>query len=38
MQISDLAELIRDIDAPSASPLLKTLGETLDALVEIARD
>jgi excinuclease UvrABC ATPase subunit len=35
MQISDLAEFIRGVDTPSAAPLLKTLGETLDSLVEI---
>jgi excinuclease UvrABC ATPase subunit len=35
MQISDLAEFVRGVDAPSAAPLLKTLGETLDSLVEI---
>src|SRR6476469_899954 len=35
MQISDLAEFVRGIDAPAAAPLLRTLGETLDSLVEI---
>jgi excinuclease UvrABC ATPase subunit len=35
MQISDLAEFIRGLDAPSVRPLLVTLGETLDSLVEI---
>ncbi|MFC4856261.1 ATP-binding cassette domain-containing protein [Actinophytocola glycyrrhizae] len=35
MQISDLAEFVRGLDAPSAAPLLRTLSETLDSLVEI---
>ncbi|GAA4425056.1 excinuclease ABC subunit UvrA [Georgenia halophila] len=35
MQISDLAEWVRDLDEPSAAPLLTTLGETLDSFVEI---
>jgi excinuclease UvrABC ATPase subunit len=35
LQISDLASFVRDVDAPEAAPLLKTLGETLDSLVEI---
>ena len=35
MQISDLAEFVRKLDAPSVRPLLVTLGETLDSLVEI---
>jgi excinuclease UvrABC ATPase subunit len=35
MQISDLAEFIRGLDAPSVRPLLVTLSETLDSLVEI---
>ena len=35
MQISDLAEWVRDLDDPSAAPLLTALGETLDAFVEI---
>jgi excinuclease UvrABC ATPase subunit len=35
MQISDLAEFIRGIDEPSTAPMLRTLGETLDSLVEI---
>ena len=35
MQISDLAEFVRGLDAPSVAPLLKTLSETLDSLVEI---
>jgi excinuclease UvrABC ATPase subunit len=35
MQISDLAEWLRDLKAPSVAPLLSTLGETLDSFVEI---
>ncbi|ORJ96023.1 ATP-binding cassette domain-containing protein [Prescottella equi] len=35
MQISDLAEWVRGLDAPSMAPLLKSLGETLDSFVEI---
>jgi excinuclease UvrABC ATPase subunit len=35
MQISDLAKFVRGVDAPSAAPLLRTLNETLDSLVEI---
>jgi len=35
MQISDLAEWIRDIDEPSVAPLLSTLRQTLDSFVEI---
>ncbi|TWH73275.1 excinuclease UvrABC ATPase subunit [Modestobacter roseus] len=35
MQISDLAEWVRDLDEPSVAPLLGGLGETLDAFVEI---
>ncbi len=35
MQISDLAEWVRGLDAPSVAPLLKTLRETLDSFVEI---
>jgi excinuclease UvrABC ATPase subunit len=35
MQISDLAEWVRDLDEPSAAPLLEVLGETLDSFVEI---
>ncbi|MBB4910346.1 ATP-binding cassette domain-containing protein [Actinophytocola algeriensis] len=35
MQISDLAEFIRGLAAPSVRPLLATLSETLDSLVEI---
>jgi excinuclease UvrABC ATPase subunit len=35
MQISDLAEWVRDLDEPSVAPLLVALGETLDSFVEI---
>ncbi|KXK62323.1 daunorubicin resistance protein DrrC [Micromonospora rosaria] len=35
MQISDLAAWIRDLDEPSVTPLLTTLGRTLDSFVEI---
>lgn len=35
MQISDLAKWVRGLDAPSAAPLLKALGETLDSFVSI---
>ncbi|GAA3628841.1 excinuclease ABC subunit UvrA [Lentzea roselyniae] len=35
MQISDLAEFAHSIDDPSVTPLLATLRNTLDALVEI---
>src|SRR5215210_7425607 len=35
MQISDLAEWMRDLDEPSVAPLLEALGETLDSFVEI---
>lgn len=35
MQISDLAAWVRALDEPSAAPLLKSLGETLDSFVEI---
>ena len=35
MQISDLAEWVRDLDEPSAAPLLASLGETLDSFVDI---
>ncbi|APU13565.1 ATP-binding cassette domain-containing protein [Actinoalloteichus fjordicus] len=35
MQISDLADWVRDLDEPSVAPLLVTLGETLDSFVEI---
>ncbi|WP_067479715.1 ATP-binding cassette domain-containing protein [Actinomadura hibisca] len=35
MQISDLAEWVRKLDAPSLAPLLATLRQTLDSFVEI---
>jgi len=35
MQISDLAEWVRQVDQPSAKPLLDALQETLDSFVEI---
>lgn len=35
MQISDLAEWVRDIDEPTVAPLLTGLGHTLDAFVDI---
>jgi excinuclease UvrABC ATPase subunit len=35
MQISDLAEWVRRLDAPGAAPLLTSLSDTLDAFVEI---
>ncbi len=35
MQISDLAEWVRDLEQPSVAPLLEALGETLDSFVEI---
>jgi excinuclease UvrABC ATPase subunit len=35
MQISDLAEWVRELQEPSVAPLLETLGSTLDAFVEI---
>ncbi len=35
MQISDLAEFVRSLDAPSIRPLLGNLRDTLDSLVEI---
>ncbi|QXJ19730.1 excinuclease ABC subunit UvrA [Actinomadura graeca] len=35
MQISDLARFVRGIDEPSVAPVLATLRDTLDALVEI---
>jgi excinuclease UvrABC ATPase subunit len=35
MQISDLAEWLRDIDEPSVAPLLANLQRTLDAFVKI---
>lgn len=35
MQITDLAEWIRDLDAPSVAPILKGLRHLLDGFVEI---
>src|SRR5919197_260493 len=35
MQITDLAEWVRDLDDPSVAPLLDALGQTLDSFVEI---
>src|SRR6185369_15087369 len=35
MQISDLAEWLRNLKEPSVAPLLKKLGHTLDSFVEI---
>jgi excinuclease UvrABC ATPase subunit len=35
MQISDLAEWVRDLDEPSVAPLLAALGHTLDSFAEI---
>ena len=35
MQISDFAEWVRELDEPSAKPLLDALQETLDSFVEI---
>jgi excinuclease UvrABC ATPase subunit len=35
MQISDLAGWVRGLDEPSVTPLLASLGETLDSFVEI---
>jgi excinuclease UvrABC ATPase subunit len=35
MQISDLAGWVRGLDEPSVAPLLASLGDTLDAFVEI---
>ena len=35
MQISDLAEWVRDLDEPSVAPLLATLRHTLESFVEI---
>ncbi len=35
MQISDLAEWIRELDEPSVAPLLASLQHTLDSFVEI---
>jgi excinuclease UvrABC ATPase subunit len=35
MQISDLAEWVRDLKEPSVAPLLTALGENLDSFVEL---
>jgi excinuclease UvrABC ATPase subunit len=35
MQISDLAEWVRDLDEPSVAPLLSALAQTLDSFVDI---
>ncbi|KAB1142377.1 excinuclease ABC subunit UvrA [Streptomyces luteolifulvus] len=35
MQISDLADWVRDVDEPSVAPLLAALGQTLDSFAEI---
>jgi excinuclease UvrABC ATPase subunit len=35
MQITDLADWVRDLDEPSVAPLLKALRESLDSFVEI---
>jgi len=35
MQLSDLAEWVRDLDEPSVAPLLTALQHTLDSFVEI---
>ncbi|BCT76257.1 excinuclease ABC subunit A [Sinomonas cyclohexanicum] len=35
MQISDLAHWVRDLDEPSAAPLLKSLQDLLDSFVDI---
>ncbi len=35
LQISDLARFVHDLDDPSVAPLLATLRDTLDSLVEI---
>ncbi|GAC70241.1 ATP-binding cassette domain-containing protein [Gordonia soli] len=35
MQISDLAQWVRDLDEPSVAPLLDTLRNTLDSFVDI---
>jgi excinuclease UvrABC ATPase subunit len=35
MQISDLADWVREVKEPSMAPLLQALGETLDSFVEI---
>jgi excinuclease UvrABC ATPase subunit len=35
MQISDLAEWVRELEEPSVAPLLESLGQTLDSFVGI---
>ena len=35
MQISDLAEWVRNLDEPSVAPLLESLGQVLDSFVHI---
>jgi excinuclease UvrABC ATPase subunit len=35
MQVSDLAEWVKGLDAPTVAPLLATLRDTLDSFVEI---
>lgn len=35
MQISELAEIVRDIDDPSVAPLIASLGELLESLIEV---
>ncbi|HEX2415086.1 MAG TPA: hypothetical protein VHJ37_07710, partial [Thermoleophilaceae bacterium] len=35
MQISDLADWVRELNEPSVAPLLEALGESLDSFVEI---
>ncbi len=35
MQVSDLAEWVRDLDEPLVAPLLETLAHTLESFVEI---
>ncbi len=35
MQITDLAQWIRDLEEPSVAPLLDALGQTLDSFVQI---
>ncbi|MFE2756876.1 ATP-binding cassette domain-containing protein [Actinosynnema sp. NPDC059335] len=35
MQISDLAQWVRELDEPSVAPLLANLGRTLDSFVDI---
>ena len=35
MQISDLADWVRELEEPSVAPLLEALGDTLDSFVDI---